>query len=79
MKLEMGFRLAGYNTITMDGTEKSIDFQLSEAFSNLEFECIFTCNAMIHGYMQNLIIEDGNYYVAQKAVANAKISLNIMP
>lgn len=28
---------------------------------------------------QNLIIEKGNYYVAQKAVANAKIALNIMP
>lgn len=30
-------------------------------------------------YAQNLIIEKGNFYVAQKAVANAKISLNVMP
>ncbi len=30
-------------------------------------------------FKQNLMIEDGNYYIAQKAVANAKISLNVMP
>ncbi len=30
-------------------------------------------------YKENLIIEKGNYYVAQKAVSRAKISLNIMP
>lgn len=28
---------------------------------------------------ENLIIEKGNYYIARKAVADAKISLNIMP
>lgn len=28
---------------------------------------------------ENLIIEKGNYYVARKAVADAKISINIMP
>lgn len=28
---------------------------------------------------ENLIIEKGNFYVAQKAVADAKISINIMP
>lgn len=30
-------------------------------------------------YKDNLIIEKGNYYVAQKEVAKARISLNIMP
>lgn len=30
-------------------------------------------------YKENLIIEPGNAYIAQKAVANAKISLNMMP
>lgn len=30
-------------------------------------------------YANNLIVESGNWYIAQKAVANAKISLNVMP
>lgn len=47
-EIEMGFRLAGYNTIILDANEKSFRFQLDELPENVNIDYIFTCNAILY-------------------------------
>lgn len=45
-EIEIGFRLAGYNTMLLDSLEQSAQFQLNgwKEFARIDF--VFTCNAM---------------------------------
>lgn len=45
-EIEVGFRLAGYNTIVIDSQERSASFQLVQLEKYIKFDLIFTCNAM---------------------------------
>lgn len=45
-EIEVGFRLAGYNTIILDILEKSVQFQLDELIKYIKIDAVFTCNAM---------------------------------
>lgn len=52
-EIEIGFRLAGYNTIVLDALDISYEFQLNELVNIIKIDFIFTCNAI----MTNLISE----------------------
>ncbi len=52
-EIEIGFRMAGYNTCLLDGTEKSIQFQLEELSYGISFDIIFTCNAVAIDMLKN--------------------------
>lgn len=52
-EIEIGFRLAGYNTIILDACEKSFQFQLEELSGNIDIDYIFTCNAILYHVCQH--------------------------
>lgn len=46
-EIEIGFRLAGYNTYVIDATEKSCMFQLEELQNTVKLDMVFGCNAIL--------------------------------
>ena len=46
-EIEVGFRLAGYNTYVIDVTEKSYMFQLEELLNSVKIDITFTCNSIL--------------------------------
>lgn len=53
-EIEIGFRLAGYNTIILDYFEEAFFFQLKELSDNLVIDYIFTCNAIISDICEDI-------------------------
>lgn len=51
-EIEIGFRLAGYDTYVIDLLENSELFQLQQLASSETVDAIFTCNGMVPGIMQ---------------------------
>lgn len=45
-EIEIGFRLAGFNTFILDTYTKSFDFQFEEMVRTISFDIVFTCNAI---------------------------------
>lgn len=60
-EIEIGFRLAGYNTCIIDGLEKSLMFQLEELKNSIPIDIIFTCNVMMANELRNYFPDA--YYV----------------
>lgn len=55
-EIEMGFRLAGYNTIVLDGLEEAFSFQMEEIRKTMVIDYIFTCNG-IFGNSHNILTD----------------------
>lgn len=51
-EIEIGFRLAGYDTYVIDLLEESYMFQLQQLAGTEIIDIIFTCNATVHGITQ---------------------------
>lgn len=45
--IEVGFRMAGYNTYVLDGMELSSEFQLEQLKNSIKIDIVFTCNAIV--------------------------------
>ena len=52
-EIEVGFRLAGYNTHVIDATEQSWMFQYEELTSGLRVDFLFVCNAVLPNLLPN--------------------------
>ena len=48
-EIEMGFRMAGYNTYVLDTTEKSYQLQGSTLANYIKLDLTFMCNAVLSG------------------------------
>lgn len=46
-EIELGFRMAGYNTCVLDAAEQSFDFQFEQLRNSIKINILFTCNAMV--------------------------------
>lgn len=46
-EIELGFRMAGYNTCVLDGLEQSFWFQFGQLTTSVKIDIIFTCNVMM--------------------------------
>ena len=46
-EMEVGCRLAGYNTHLIDATEQSWMFQCEELIHSISIDLLFTCNAAL--------------------------------
>ena len=55
-EIEIGFRLAGYNTYVIDVTEKSYMFQVEELLSSVKIDITFTCNAILKKQLSDISI-----------------------
>lgn len=51
-EIELGFRLAGYNTILLDTKERSFLFQLDELLKSVKIDLVFTCNGIIYDVLR---------------------------
>lgn len=51
-EIEIGFRLAGYNTILLDSQERSFLFQLDELIRSVKIDLVFTCNAILYDILR---------------------------
>lgn len=51
-EIEIGFRLAGYDTYVIDLLQESYMFQLQQLAMTETIDLIFTCNGMAHGIVQ---------------------------
>ena len=60
-EIEIGFRLAGYNTYILDAMEKSAEFQLEELVRNIKIDIIFVCNVIMPRALRTLLPDA--YYV----------------
>ncbi len=50
-EIEIGFRLAGYNTHVLDATEESCMFQYEELIHNVQIDLLFVCNAILSHFL----------------------------
>ncbi len=53
-EIELGFRLAGYNTIILDVVEKGSKFQVDEVVKGVKIDYIFSCNAMMNNLISDI-------------------------
>lgn len=76
-EIEIGFRLAGYNTIILNGSENSSVFQAMEVINSLKIDYIFTCNCCYHGLAK--IIPDVVYitYLCDHPISHMERLLNL--
>ncbi len=51
-EIEIGFRLAGYNTILLDTYEGSFLFQLDELIKSVKIDLVFTCNGIVYDLLR---------------------------
>lgn len=50
-EVELGFRLAGYNTIILDLLEEGAMFQMEEATRGIKIDYIFSCNGIMDSFI----------------------------
>lgn len=56
-EIEVGFRLAGYNTIIIDAEESAFPLQIAEIRQTMHIDYIFTCNVIVIEIIHKMIPE----------------------